>query len=82
MKEQSRWRGDMYDPNEHNWLYHQQLIRGDLRGFTDLADKVPAKSTYCHFTAGVLKRHHGKISDSLQETFEFEKCRQVINYQK
>lgn len=65
--DENKWKGDMYDPNEHNWLYHQQLIRGDIHGFFDLADRVPSKSSYCNFTSGVIKRHHGKISESLSD---------------
>lgn len=73
----------MFDPDGYNWLYHQQviieiyiqyaiervlqLIRGDLKGFFDLSERVHQKSVYCEFTAGVIKRHNGKISESLAD---------------
>lgn len=36
-------KGTLADPDNYNWLYHQQLVRGDSEAFFELSNSVEQK---------------------------------------
>jgi hypothetical protein len=57
----------IFDPDSYNWLYHQQMIRSNLKKskFKNLKLRVPESSFYSQFTDGIASRQNGKILNSL-----------------
>ena len=42
------------DPDNYNWLYHQQLVRGDSEAFFELSSKVEQKERFLQTPSIVL----------------------------
>ena len=59
----------IFDPDSYNWLYHQQMIRSNLKdeNLKNLKIRVEEHSFYSEYTNGVEKRQEGKIVDSLAD---------------